>query len=178
MRTLVLIAAALLAGCASPPPTGPSASVNPVEPDPAPTTLTMSIDLLINRISLHRVTAVGIGLPGDSNCAWLRDVQHADEFTVTATWDAVTPAWERLEMTVHHDDGQEFLAGASPLTITVHDIRRDSFFEGIGTIVQPEIPGPILDQPVHLEIMVTSTFDPNGAEPELDRSGCAWGRLL
>jgi hypothetical protein len=149
----------------------------PVETPPDLTMLNLTAELFLHGVSLHRGTAVGVGLPGNTNCVWLRRVPAVDEFTVTATWDAVSPAWERLEMTIQHDEGQEFAAGPSPLTLSAKDLMRDGFFEGIGTIVQPEIPGPVLDQPVHLEIVVKANLDPD-AEPGLQNGGCTWGRLI
>ncbi|MHB1260387.1 MAG: hypothetical protein ACYC2H_01590 [Thermoplasmatota archaeon] len=177
MRVLgIVVATLLLAGCAESPPEE-VAEAAPVETEPQSTTLNLAADLLLHRISLHRGTAVGVGLPGDTNCVWLRRVPVADEFTVTATWDAVTPAWERLEMTIQHEEGQEFASGPSPLTIIAKDLSRDQFFEGIGTILQPEIPGPVLDQPVHLEVVAKANLD-SDSEPELERGGCTWGRLV
>lgn len=172
----LVVTAILLAGCAQS-PTPVAVLPEQEEATPLQTTLNLSAELILNRISLHRGTAVGVGLPGDTNCVWLRRVPLANEFTVTATWDAVTPAWERLEMTVHHEEGQEFTAGPSPLTIRATGLERDAFFDGIGTILQPEIPGPVLDQPVHLEIVAKIVASDAGSEAGLEYSGCTWGRL-
>ncbi len=96
-----------------------------------------------------------------ANCIALDGIDRIVNGTLTATWDATTPASAQLEFRIDGAD-EVIVEGSSPLVLDVADLASSE--SRFMVMMQPTMPGAALDQDVTIDMELTYA----GTEPDLD----------
>lgn len=98
------------------------------------------------------VLNAGIGGVNGANCMMLEGVNRIVSGEASATWDAITPLSDRLEIRLAGDESV-FAEGASGVAITIDGLEPDG--GSYALMLQPTNPGVAIAQPATIDIRFT-----------------------
>ncbi len=148
MSRMVLVLALLIpfAGCLG--DDADPAVLDDVDDSTAAATMHFA-DTVDVRVTATRPSFIVVGGVQPANCFAVEGASEIVNGTVTATWSAMTPATQTMELRVAGAESV-FVEGASPLTLDVQDVKPED--GRILIMMQPAMPGAAVEQQVSVEM--------------------------